>query len=166
MRFNPFLKPDAAETLSANALPAPAPMTRDMLPGLLLVEQSAYSHPWTGLNFTDAMVSGYHMPVWRMDNEVWCYLVAMRGADEVHLLNFTVAPAQQRRGLGRHMMDHLLSWSRSQDVHAIWLEVRISNQRAIDVYASSGFVQDGVRPAYYPAHHGVREDAVVMSLSW
>jgi ribosomal-protein-alanine N-acetyltransferase len=166
MRFNPFLKPDAAETLSANALPTPAPMTRDMLPGLLLVEQSAYSHPWTGLNFTDAMVSGYHMPVWRMDNEVWCYLVAMRGADEVHLLNFTVAPAQQRRGLGRHMMDHLLSWSRSQDVHAIWLEVRISNQRAIDVYAASGFVQDGVRPAYYPAHHGVREDAVVMSLSW
>jgi len=130
-------------------------MTRDMLPGLLLVEQSAYSHPWTGLNFTDAMVSGYHMPVWRMDNEVWCYLVAMRGADEVHLLNFTVAPAQQRRGLGRHMMDHLLSWSRSQDVHAIWLEVRISNQRAIDVYAASGFVPDGVR-----------EDAVVMSLSW
>jgi len=118
------------------------------------------------MNFTDAMTSGYHMPVWRVDGEVWCYLVAMRGADEVHLLNFTVAPALQRRGLGRHMLDHLLNWSRAQEVHAIWLEVRVSNLRAIAIYTACGFVQDGVRPGYYPAHHGVREDAVVMSLSW
>jgi ribosomal-protein-alanine N-acetyltransferase len=64
------------------------------------------------------------------------------------------------------MLDHLLNWSRAQEVHAIWLEVRVSNQRAIAIYTASGFVQDGVRPGYYPAHHGVREDAVVMSLSW
>ena len=166
MRFKPFHAASSADARSVPTLSAPEPMHQSMLPGLLLVEQSAYSHPWTGLNFTDAMVSGYHMPVWRVDGEVWCYLVAMRGADEVHLLNFTVAPAQQRRGLGRHMLAHLLSWSRAQDVHAIWLEVRVSNLRAIAIYTACGFVQDGVRPGYYPAHHGVREDAVVMSLSW
>jgi ribosomal-protein-alanine N-acetyltransferase len=166
MRFNLFHAASTTDARSVPTLPASEPMHQSMLPGLLLVEQSAYSHPWTGLNFTDAMVSGYHMPVWRVDGEVWCYLVAMRGADEVHLLNFTVAPAQQRRGLGRHMLAHLLNWSRTQDVHAIWLEVRVSNQRAIAIYTACGFVQDGVRPGYYPAHHGVREDAVVMSLSW
>ena len=166
MRFKPLSNSGSADARSVPTLPASEPMHHSMLPELLLVEQSAYSHPWTGLNFTDAMVSGYHMPVWRIDNEVWCYLVAMRGADEVHLLNFTVAPARQHRGLGRHMLDHLLSWSRAQDVHAIWLEVRVSNQRAIAIYTACGFVQDGVRPGYYPAHHGVREDAVVMSLSW
>jgi len=60
----------------------------------------------------------------------------------------------------------LLDWSRAQGVHAIWLEVRVSNRRAIGIYQACGFVHDGVRPGYYPAHNGIREDAVVMSLSW
>jgi ribosomal-protein-alanine N-acetyltransferase len=137
-----------------------------MLPALLMVEQSAYSHPWTRTNFTDALTSGYHVPVWQQQEDILAYLVAMRGADEVHLLNFTVAPAHQRRGMGRMMLQYLLSWSHAQGVHAIWLEVRKSNQRAIQIYAACGFQQDGIRPAYYPAHHGEREDAVIMSLNW
>jgi ribosomal-protein-alanine N-acetyltransferase len=44
--------------------------------------------------------------------------------------------------------------------------VRQSNQRAIAIYTAFGFVHDGVRHGYYPAHHGEREDAVVMSLNW
>ena len=167
MNLNPFKKSATApDPYPVDNLPAPQAMDAAVLPALLLVEQSAYSHPWTQNNFTDAMASGYHLPVWVMHEEVCCYLVAMRGADEVHLLNFTVAPAQQRRGLARHMMQYLLDWSRAQGVHAIWLEVRVSNRRAIGIYQACGFVHDGVRPAYYPAHNGMREDAVVMSLSW
>ena len=167
MNLNLFKKSATAPDLCpVDSLPPPQAMDAAVLPALLLVEQSAYSHPWTQNNFSDAMVSGYHMPVWLMQQEVCCYLVAMRGADEVHLLNFTVAPAQQRRGLARHMLQYLLDWSRAQGVHAIWLEVRVSNRRAIGIYQACGFVHDGVRPGYYPAHNGVREDAVVMSLSW
>ena len=164
MNLNPFKRPSSPMTTLE---PGPPQMLNaDMLAALLMVEQSAYSHPWTRLNFTDALVSGYHVPVWWQDENILCYLVAMRGADEVHLLNFTVAPAQQRRGLGRMMMQYLLAWSRAQGVHAIWLEVRLSNQRAIQVYSACGFKQDGIRPGYYPAHNGVREDAVIMSLNW
>ena len=94
MNLNPFKKVGPARMEYAAAeLPVPQAVDQALLPALLLVEQSAYSHPWTQNNFADAMVSGYHLPVWLMQQEVWCYLVAMRGADEVHLLNFTVAPA-------------------------------------------------------------------------
>jgi ribosomal-protein-alanine N-acetyltransferase len=165
MNLNPFKRPAAADTLAVD-VPCPQPLHADMLPALLLVEQTAYSHPWTHANFTDAMTSGYHLPVWQRDTDILAYLVAMRGADEVHLLNFTVAPAYQHRGLGRMMMQYLMTWSRSQDVHAIWLEVRLSNQRAIQIYKACGFTQDGIRPGYYPAHNGTREDAVIMSLNW
>jgi ribosomal-protein-alanine N-acetyltransferase len=64
------------------------------------------------------------------------------------------------------MLTHLQTWGQAQGVHSLWLEVRISNQRAIDIYTAFGFVQDGVRRDYYPAQSGVREDAVVMSLTW
>jgi ribosomal-protein-alanine N-acetyltransferase len=106
------------------------------------------------------------MPVWWQADELLCYLVAMRGADEVHLLNFTVASDHQRQGLAQAMMRYLREWSVSRGVHSIWLEVRASNHRAIGVYLASGFVKDGVRPGYYPVHNGQREDAVVMSLNW
>jgi ribosomal-protein-alanine N-acetyltransferase len=148
------------------SLPAPRDMTQDMLADIIQVEQGAYSHPWLMGNFADSIISGYHMPVWFDDADVLCYFVAMRGADEVHLLNFTVASAHQRQGLAQAMMRYLRDWSVSRGVHSIWLEVRASNHRAIDLYLTSGFVTDGVRPGYYPVHHGLREDAVVMSLNW
>lgn len=158
-KTHPLLRDDSV-------LPAPCDMTQDMIPAVLNVEQGAYSHPWQAGHFVDAIVSGYHMPVWWFDANVLCYMVAMRGANEVHLLNFTVAPAHQRQGLAKAMMRHLREWSVSREVHSIWLEVRSSNQRAIDLYLAHGFVKDGVRPNYYPVSSGQREDAVMMSLHW
>ena len=157
-----------AQTLEAAlvALPPAQAMHTDMLAKVLHVEQNAYSHPWRQGHFVDALHSGYHMPVWFDQEEVMAYLVAMRGADEVHLLNFTVAPLFQRQGLAAAMLHYLETWSVQQGVHSIWLEVRASNARALSVYAAHGFVQDGIRPGYYPLHDGQREDAVVMSLNW
>ena len=148
------------------ALPPAQAMHADMLPKIMHVEQNAYAHPWRQGHFVDALHSGYHMPVWFDHEEVMAYLVAMRGADEVHLLNFTVSPVFQKQGLAPAMLNHLQTWSVQQGVHSIWLEVRASNARALSVYAAHGFVQDGIRPGYYPLHHGQREDAVVMSLNW
>ena len=68
MNLNLFKKSATAPDLCpVDSLPPPQAMDAAVLPALLLVEQSAYSHPWTQNNFSDAMVSGYHMPVWRMD---------------------------------------------------------------------------------------------------
>jgi len=132
----------------------------------LHVEQSAYSHPWTHGNFVDSIASGYHMPVWFQDEHLLGYLVAMRSADEVHLLNITVAPEFQRRDWGSHMLQNLIDWSRERGVHAIWLEVRASNRGAIAMYQALGFEQQGERKNYYPLAMNQRENAVVMGLQW
>jgi ribosomal-protein-alanine N-acetyltransferase len=92
------------------------------------------------------------------------YLVAMKGVDEVHLLNLTVAPDFQRQGWARLMMEGLVLWSRGQGARQLWLEVRESNTRALEVYRRFGFGQMGVRKQYYPLAPNRREDAVVMSL--
>jgi len=84
--------------------------------------------------------------------------------DEVHLLNITVAPAYQRQGWARVMLDALATWSRGQGAQWLWLEVRQGNARAITVYENYGFRRVGVRKNYYPADQHQREDAVVMSL--
>jgi ribosomal-protein-alanine N-acetyltransferase len=88
----------------------------------------------------------------------------MKGVDEVHLLNITVAPEYQRQGWARVMLEALSIWARGQNAVWLWLEVRVGNVRAMQVYESHGYRRVGYRKEYYPAAHGQREDAVVMSL--
>lgn len=155
------------------------PMTDADLDAVQAVEQSAYSHPWSRKHFADSLASGYPAVLLlgeglpgevvhpgRPDGRVLLgYLVAMPGVDEVHLLNITVAPAHQRQGWARFMLDALALWSRGQRAQWLWLEVRQSNAPARHLYESYGFKQVGLRRGYYPAGQFQREDAVVMSLN-
>ena len=159
--------------MSAQLLPPPPdsaadlhfePLSLHRLEALLEVEQSAYSHPWTRGNFIDAMASGYQIQVLLRGDELLGYFVAMRGADEVHLLNITVAPAFQRQGLAHLLLQTLVLWSTAQQAMWLWLEVRVSNTRAREIYEKFGFLRVGERKRYYPADMGEREDAIVMSL--
>lgn len=158
--------------MSAVLKPAPSsaveahlePMTPERLPTVLAVEQSVYSHPWTRGNFTDTLAAGHHALCLLGGDELIGYFVAMRGFEEVHLLNITVAPAHQRQGWALVLLDALVLWSRAQGAQWLWLEVRASNRRAQQIYLKRGFARVGLRKAYYPAGHGLREDAVVMNL--
>ena len=138
------------------------PMTEARLDEVVALERKAYDHPWTRGNFADSVRSGYHAQLLCAGDEVLGYFVAMKGVDEVHLLNITVAPAWQGQGWGRVMLDALSLWSRAQGAQWLWLEVRQSNQRAQEVYLRYGYRRVGERKHYYPAQGG-REDAIVMS---
>ena len=140
------------------------PMTPERLDAVLAIEQSVYSHPWTCGNFADTLAAGHNAMCLLGGNELLGYFVAMPGFEEVHLLNITVAPAWQRQGWALVMLDALVLWSRARRAEWLWLEVRASNTRAQQVYLRRGFARVGQRKAYYPAGHGLREDAVVMSL--
>ncbi|MFT4241379.1 MAG: ribosomal protein S18-alanine N-acetyltransferase [Acidovorax sp.] len=151
------------------AIPAPdearfEPLTLAWLDAVLAVEQRAYTHPWTRGNFTDALAAGYQAQVLAAGDELLGYFIAMLGVDEVHLLNITVAPAYQRQGWARVLLDALALWSRGRGAQWLWLEVRVSNLRARQIYEAHGFSRVGERKRYYPAADGEREDAVVMSL--
>lgn len=140
------------------------PMVRARLTQVLAIEQAAYDHPWSLVNFGDALDAGYQAQLLMGDTQLLGYFVAMRGVDEVHLLNITVAPAYQRQGWSRVMLDALAVWARGQGAQWLWLEARVSNARAMRVYEAHGYRRVGYRKAYYPAGNGQREDAIVMSL--
>ncbi len=140
------------------------PLTVGRVDAVCAVEQSAYSHPWTRMNFIDSLDAGYHCQLLLGGDALIGYFVAMKGVDEVHLLNLTVAPAFQRQGWAPLLLEALAGWSRGQGAQWLWLEVRESNQRALDIYARQGFRRVGLRKDYYPAAGNQRENALVMSL--
>ena len=135
----------------------------DQLDAVMAVEQRAYAFPWSRNNFSDALSSGYQAQLLWADDALLGYFVAMRGVDEVHLLNITVAPPYQGQGWAWVCLDALTLWARGQGAQSLWLEVRLGNARAIHVYQAHGFRRVGQRKAYYPAGDE-REDAIVMSL--
>ena len=139
-------------------------LTEARLEAVVAIERQAYAHPWTHGNFLDSVRSGYQAQMLVAETQVLGYFVAMMGVDEVHLLNLTVAPQCQGQGWGRVMLDALALWSRSRGAQWLWLEVRVSNGRAQQIYESHGYRRVGERKGYYPGESGQREDAVVMSL--
>ena len=146
------------------------PMTLDALEAVVRVELLAYPQPWSRGNFSDSLKSGYQAQLLTAGSGVGTvllgYFVAMKGVDEVHLLNITVAPPHQRQGWARIMLDALAIWARGQGARWLWLEVRVSNERAKAVYEKYGFNHVGLRRNYYPssaAGPNQREDALVMS---
>ena len=147
------------------------PMTAGWLSEVARVEHSAYKHPWSMGNFNDSLQAGYQAQLLTAgdppNSTLLGYFVAMKGVDETHLLNLTVAPDHQRHGWGRVMLEALALWSRGQNAQWLWLEVRASNTHAKAVYLHCGFREVGLRKGYYPAGGSLlkpREDAIVMSL--
>ncbi len=80
----------------------------------------------------------------------------------VWMLSTAVAAAWQRRGVGRALMQHLLSLSDSMGIVRVELDVYADNDRAIALYESSGFVREGLngREAWREARY---VDALVMA---
>lgn len=150
--------------------PSFEPLTALWLDEVMHIEQQAYAHPWSRGNFADSIQTGYQMQVLTASGSdkqpILGYFVAMKGFEEVHLLNITVAPEHQGRGWARAMLEALVVWSRGQAAQWLWLEVRASNTRALKVYKDHGFNLVSVRQDYYPAGPKAngREDAIVMSL--
>lgn len=142
------------------------PMLVSDLDEVLALELRAYAFPWSWGNFIDSLAAGYEARVLRStEGTLLGYFLAMQGVDEMHLLNIAVAPESQGQGHARLLLDALCALAAERGLTQVWLEVRQSNARARAVYARYGFAETGLRRAYYPAGNGLREDAVLMSLS-
>ena len=89
------------------------------------------------------------------------YLLGYTAVDEVEIARIAVIDEMKRQGVGHALMLTLKAWSKEHQIAKVLLDVRESNQAAGAFYAREGFVNDGVRKAFY---QDPKEDAVLMSL--
>ena len=140
------------------------PMQMADLDAVMVIEPTIYTHPWTRGNFSDSINSGYSAWVLEANQTIIGYALLMMVLDEAHLLNLSVAKQQQKQGLGRYLLEHMLQNAKNHKAANMFLEVRPSNISAIALYENMGFCEMAVRRGYYPALDG-REDAVLMGLA-
>jgi ribosomal-protein-alanine N-acetyltransferase len=144
-------------------LPEMRPLRLEDVADVAALEARAYEFPWSEGIFRDCLRAGYNCWVLVRDNTIIGYGVLSVAAGEAHVLNVCILPDAQGDGHGRRLMRRLMDLARWHNSERIFLEVRPSNPRAIQLYHSLGFNEIGRRPNYYPAARG-REDAIVMAL--
>ncbi|BEV71908.1 ribosomal protein S18-alanine N-acetyltransferase [Paludibacterium sp. THUN1379] len=138
---------------------------RDALPedaeAMASLEARAASHPWRANQYLESMQAG-HLSLLLCREGLHCgQAIAMLVPDEAELLNIAIAPDCQGQGLGRHLLEAMLSRLRAQQIRRVFLEVRASNHIAQQLYTRCGFVECGLRKHYYPCAEG-REHAILM----
>ena len=87
------------------------------------------------------------------------YLLGWWVVDELEVLALGVLPSARRRGVGRALLDHAITATRTAGGHRITLEVGRNNAAARRLYEAAGFSVFNVRTGYYRA---TGEDALEM----
>lgn len=142
------------------------------VPQVAQIEALQHHVPWSAQSFVDALRSGWHCRVLRSpDEEILGYCVCMTAGDDEELLTITVRPDQMGQGYGKRLIQEVVSGALSRGASHVFLEVRESNQLAIDLYVQMGFKMSGMRKNYYPTpadpllqRPAGREHALLMSL--
>ena len=96
------------------------------------------------------------------DDSARAFLLAWLVSDELHVLTVATLPEFRRRGLARALLAHVIDFARTRGARTVLLEVRRSNEAALELYAAFGFVTSRIRPRYYADN---QEDAIEMTLA-
>lgn len=88
-------------------------------------------------------------------------VLAPRGSGDADIQTIATVPAVRGRGVGRVVMNDLLTAARDARASRVFLEVRADNPIAMGLYRSLGFAEIGVREGYYQPDN---VDAVIMRL--
>ena len=124
------------------------------------IEKDNFSLPWSEKSFLESMEREDTVFLVALEDEdvagyIGCYCIA--GAGEI--TNVAVKASHRRKGIGGKLLQKLYEEGAALDTQEYFLEVRESNEAAIGLYLSQGFVKEGIRENFYEKPV---ENAVIM----
>jgi ribosomal-protein-alanine N-acetyltransferase len=87
-------------------------------------------------------------------------LVGWMIVDEIHIATIATHPDFRRRGIGQALLAHTLQAAMEEGAISSFLEVRESNDAALEMYRKFGYVESGRREGYYKDND---ESAILMT---
>ena len=103
-------------------------MIRRDMPEVLAIEKAGFEFPWSEDEFVRCLRQRNCIGmVAETDDQIVGFMIYELHKNRLHVLNFAVHPAFRRRGIGRQMIEKLISKLSSQRRNRIMLEVRETN---------------------------------------
>jgi [ribosomal protein S18]-alanine N-acetyltransferase len=123
-----------------------------------------FGEAWTAAQCLSTLAMPNSRLLLAQDSERTCGFALSRWVlDEEELLLIGVSKFSRRQGVGRAIVDCLISNAKHCTRKSIFLEVRSGNP-AQQFYAMMGFRPIGQRPNYYRGTDGSRHDSITMAL--
>ena len=118
---------------------------------IFAIESAVQKAPWAESVFADIQrdEDAYFFVADEGGSRPVAFLIAISGDDFLEILNFAVAPASQRQGIGGRLFQYVLNEASKAGISSVRLEVRESNAPAIAIYTASGLEVVGMRKRYY-----------------
>jgi ribosomal-protein-alanine N-acetyltransferase len=124
------------------------------------IERRAYRTPWSRSMFASELSKSTSICLGAFEGDrLVGYTINSRYVDAWHVMNVAVDPDWHHRGIATALLTRLFDLTEADAERGYTLEVRVSNQDAIDLYEKLGFEARGVRRGYYTDN---REDALIM----
>lgn len=125
-------------------------MQFDDLEQVMEIENENFSRPWTETGFFTFLIRQDTLfLVAEKEDEIVGYCGVVMVQEEGDITNVSVKKEEQNQGIGKLLISKLIEETGAMDIEKLFLEVRESNERAIHVYETAGFVQNGCRKNYY-----------------
>jgi ribosomal-protein-alanine N-acetyltransferase len=119
--------------------------------------------PWNTAQFKEEFAgipTTRYMSVAEANNTIigYCGVFLPAPGVEADILTVAVLPEYRRQGIAKEFMRQIEEWSKERGASAMMLEVEHTNESAIELYKSLGYMKISVRMDYY----GPGKDAFVM----
>jgi ribosomal-protein-alanine N-acetyltransferase len=134
------------------------------IPVLATYEKELFPYsPWSTSQFKEEFAgipSTRYMSVAEDGNTIvgYCGVFVPAPGIEADILTVAVLPAYRRQGIAREFIRQIEAYAIEREASAMMLEVELSNESAIKLYESLGYMKISVRMDYY----GPGKDAHVM----
>lgn len=140
------------------------PMDKSHLTQIAEIEKECFSSPWTVPMLEEELnnLCASFIVAQGEDGTVLGYAGLHVAVDEGYIDNIAVREDYRRQGVGQALLGAFMRFGQEK-LAFLTLEVRPSNEPAIQFYMKHGFVQVGRRKNYYTAP---REDAILMTLEF
>ena len=139
-------------------------MKPEHIPAVARLERENFSLPWSENVLQGELNNPLALWLVAMENGVVIgYVGAQIVPDEADMMNLAVDAKYRRQGIGKALVQHLVSMLKERAVRSLTLEVRVSNLPAVSLYEGLGFQTVGRRPNYYQKP---KEDAFILRKEW
>lgn len=135
-------------------------LTEEDLDDVCRIEEASFSMPWKKEHFRDLVYNDDAVYlVILLDGKIVGCAGYTDAVGEGYVNNVVISEDVRGRGLGRKLMEAVIESGHARGIHDFTLEVRVSNDPAVNLYKSLGFESAGVRKNFYEKP---TEDAYVM----
>ncbi len=130
---------------------------------IIKIEKEAFSNPWNVKFFREEL--NYNTFALYLTAKVNKEVVGYTGCwfkdrvKEIHIVNLAIKKEFRRKNIATYLINEIINMAKTINFNKITLEVRASNEKAINLYEKLDFKKTNIVPNYYLDN---KEDAILM----